>query len=70
MASATNATACSKAASVAADVFCTPLTLRTYWRAAASISAVVAGGAKPRRVVMLRHMAATLRPLVREWPSG
>ena len=31
-------TARSNAASVAGDVFCTPLILRTYWRAAASIS--------------------------------
>jgi len=50
------ATASSKAASVADEVFCTPLTLRTYWRAAASISSGVAGGSRPRRVVMLRHM--------------
>jgi len=28
----------------------------TYWRAAASISATVAAGSSPRRVVMLRHM--------------
>ena len=49
-------TASSKAASVAAEVFCTPLTLRTYWRAAASISSGVAGGSKPLRMVMLRHM--------------
>ena len=34
-------TASSKAASVAADTDCTPLTLRTYWRAAASISSAV-----------------------------
>jgi hypothetical protein len=33
-----------------------PLTLRTYWRAAASISSAVAGGSRPRRVVMFRHM--------------
>lgn len=31
-------------------------TLRTYWRAAASISVAVAGGSRPRRGVMLRHM--------------
>lgn len=53
-------TASSKAASVAEEVFCTPLTLRTYWRAAASISSGVAGGSRPRRVVMLRHMPEIL----------
>lgn len=31
-------------------------TLRTYWRAADSISAGVAGGSRPRSGVMLRHM--------------
>lgn len=55
-------TACSKASSVRAEVLCTPLTLRTYWRAAASISVSVAEGSSPRRVVMLRHMSATLGP--------
>jgi hypothetical protein len=35
--------------------------LRTYWRAAASISSTVASGFKPRRVVILRHMACSLR---------
>src|SRR5690606_29049126 len=57
---ATWRTARSNAASVAAEVFWTPLTLRTYWRAAASISSGVAGGSSPRRVVMLRHMGARL----------
>src|SRR5437588_2658087 len=59
-ASATLATASSNAASVRGDVVCTPLTLRTYWRAAASISSLVASGSRPRRVVMFRHMAARL----------
>jgi tRNA pseudouridine38-40 synthase len=41
---------------VRAEVVCTPPTLRTYWRAAASISSAVACGSNPRRVVMLRHI--------------
>src|SRR6266498_463333 len=53
---ATVATARSNASSVAAVGRLTPLTLRMYWRAAASISSLVAGGSRPRRVVMLRHM--------------
>jgi hypothetical protein len=44
VARATVATACSKATSVAGVGRVTPLTLRTYWRAAASISSPVAGG--------------------------
>src|SRR5262249_8971669 len=40
------------------------LTVRTYWRAAASISSGVACGCRPRSVVMLRHMPPTLRDLV------
>jgi SAM-dependent methyltransferase len=52
----TLATAASNASSVAADGRVIPLTLRTYWRAAASISSSVAGGSRPLRVVMLRHM--------------
>ena len=62
-------TARSKASSVAADVFCTPLILRTYCRAAASISSGVASGSRPRRVVMFRHMAATLPSVVEADPS-
>src|SRR5690606_36692574 len=60
VASVTWRTARSNAASVAAEVFCTPLTLRTYWRAAASISSGVAGGSRPRRVLMLLDMGARL----------
>src|SRR5215218_5037210 len=60
VARATVATACSNAASVAGVGRVTPLTLRTYWRAAASISSVVAGGSRPRRVVMLRHILLIL----------
>ena len=53
-------TARSKAASVRSDVVCTPLTFRTYWRAAASISSAVATGSRPLRVVILRHMPPRL----------
>ena len=56
-------TAASNAASVAGEVFCTPLILRTYWRAAASISSGVATGSSPRSVVMLRHMLRAYVPL-------
>lgn len=51
-----SATARSNGSSVAADSDCTPLILRTYWRAPASISSGVAAGSSPRSVVMLRHM--------------
>ena len=61
MAAVTAATACSNATDVAAEVLVTPLTLRTYCRAAASISSAVAGGSRPRRVVMFRHMDAERR---------
>lgn len=54
------ATARSKAASVESDSFCTPLTFRTNWRAAASISSAVAMGSSPRNVVMFRHMPSTV----------
>jgi len=53
-------TARSNASSVLADVDCTPLTFRTYWRAAASISSLVAAGSSPRRVVMFLHMETTV----------
>ena len=56
VASVTACTARSNASSVAADTVCTPPTLRTYWREAASISSAVAGGWSPRSMVMLRHM--------------
>ena len=58
MASATLRTASSKAGAVLSDVVWTPLTFRTYWRAAASISSAVASGSRPRSVVMFRHMRA------------
>jgi catechol 2,3-dioxygenase-like lactoylglutathione lyase family enzyme len=54
-------TARSKAASVRGEVDCTPLTLRTYWRAAAVISSGVASGSRPLSVVMFRHMDERLR---------
>ncbi len=57
VAAATWVTARSTAAAVAADGAPTPLTFRTYWRAAASISASVTGGSRPRSVVMFLHMA-------------
>ncbi len=56
MASATVRTAASTAPSVEAEVAWTPLTFRTYWRAAASISSSVAPGSSPRNVVMFRHI--------------
>lgn len=57
MASVTWRTANSKASWEAAEVACTPLTFRTYCRAAASISSAVAWGSRPRSVVMFRHIA-------------
>lgn len=60
MTAATSRTATSKASAVTDDGFDTPLTLRTYCWAAATTSSAVAGGWRPRRVVMLRHMAARL----------
>ena len=63
VASSTWRTARSTASSVRDEGDWTPLTLRTYWRAAASISCDVASGCSPRRVVMLRHMMMRLRGL-------
>lgn len=60
VAAVTTSTACSNASTVAGDVDCTPLTFRTYWRAAAAISSGVAPGSSPRSVVMFRHMSGTL----------
>ena len=60
MASATLRTASSKAGAVLVDVDWTPLTFRTYWRAAAWISSGVALGSRPLSVVMFRHMAERL----------
>ena len=47
-----------EAASFAFDGFCDPLTLRTYWSAAARTSSSVAGGSKLWSVLMFRHMRA------------
>lgn len=58
MPAATSATAASNAALFASEGRVIPLTLRTYWRAAASISTAVAGGCRPRSSVMFRHMAS------------
>src|SRR5438270_2805033 len=60
---AISATAASNGSRVLSLRVWTPVTLRTYWRAAASISSGVARGSRPRSVVMLRHMAPTLRDL-------
>ncbi len=56
----TSATAASKASTLAPVGRVRPLTLRTYWRAAASISSWVAAGSSPRSSVMLRHMRPTI----------
>lgn len=53
---ATSATARANASALACDGLVNPVILRTYWSAAASTSASVAGGAKLWRVRMLRHM--------------
>ena len=53
---ATSSTARSNTASFAFDGFCDPLTLRTYWSAAARTSSSVAGGSKLWSVLMFRHM--------------
>ena len=60
MAPATARTASANASSLPADGDLTPLTFLTYWRAAASISSRVAGGSRPRRMVMFRHMEPKL----------
>src|SRR5580658_3711614 len=65
VASETLRTARSKASSERAETEATPLTLRTNWRAAASTSAGVAAGSRPRKVVMLRHMSSLRLPLAR-----
>ena len=61
----TSATAASNASALAADGRVMPLTLRTYWRAAAAISSAVAAGCNPRSSVMLRHMPTTIGPPLR-----
>lgn len=56
VASAIVATAVSNTSLVAADGSRMPLILRTYCRAPASISAAVADGSSPRRIVMFLHI--------------
>jgi hypothetical protein len=75
VARATAATAWSIAGSLARDPPVSPLTLRTYWRAAASISSAVACGSKPRSVVMFRHTGPSLEvrhpwKMAKAAPSG
>lgn len=60
MTCAMSSTARPNASSFAFDGFVEPLTLRTYWSAAARISSSVAGGSKLWSVLMFRHMADTL----------
>ncbi len=55
---AISCTARLNAASFAFDGLFIPLTLRTYWSAAASTSSEVAAGSKLWRTRMLRHMPA------------
>jgi hypothetical protein len=61
VASPTFLTARSNASSVWPEGDVIPLTLRIYWRAAASISTGVAFGSRPRKTVILRHMLLTIR---------
>jgi hypothetical protein len=78
VASLTLPTARSKASSVWPEGDVMPLTLRTYWRAAASISVGVAFGSRPRKTVILRHMrprysgqpARLSRLTAGIWPPG
>ena len=56
---AISSTARANAASFAFDGFCEPLTLRTYWSAAARTSSSVAGGSKLWSVLMFRHMSVS-----------
>ena len=63
MVAVTSATAASKASTLAAVGRVMPLTLRTYWRAAASISSAVAAGSRPRSSVMFRHMKSSMPPV-------
>jgi hypothetical protein len=56
VAPAIRSTARSTASAVRGETVWTPLTFLTYCRAAARTSSLVAGGSRPLRVVMLRHM--------------
>jgi len=55
----TSATARSNAASLALDGWVDPLTLRTYWSAAASTSSGVAAGSKLWSTLMFLHISAS-----------
>jgi hypothetical protein len=63
---AISSTARPKAASFTLEGFWEPLTLRTYWSAAARTSSSVAGGSKLWSVLMFRHMASSSRSSGRE----
>jgi hypothetical protein len=54
-----SAMAASQAAELAAEGCAKPLTLRTNWRAAASISFAVAGGSKLNSGRIFRHIACS-----------
>jgi uncharacterized lipoprotein YajG len=56
VAAATTRTASSNASWFTADGWVVPLTLRTYWTAAAWTSSSVAGGSKLCRTRMFRHI--------------
>ncbi len=60
MVAVTSVTATSNGSRVLSLTFWMPLTLRTYCRAAASISSDVADGSSPRSSVMFRHMQPTI----------
>src|SRR5512144_68663 len=57
---AISSTACMNTASFAFDGLVDPLTLRTYWSAAARISSEVAAGSQLWSVLMFRHMPPSL----------
>lgn len=63
VAAATSAIACSNTSALARDGEREPLSLRTYWVAAARTSSDVAGGSKLWRVWMLLHMPPSYRRL-------
>ena len=67
MAAATRSIARSTAGDAIWPAVLTAATLRTYWRAADSTSSAVAGGSRPRRGVMFRHMPSTIRRLSPFW---
>ena len=64
---AISSTARMNAASFAFDGVADPLTLRTYWSAAARTSSSVAGGSKLWSVLMFRHMPSSLPARPTAW---